>query len=124
MSFASVKKQPKSVRDQFKTTAKKMNANLPTTIEKTLRRGNNKGNSLIRIKPDNDVIKEAHPYNTTATTTKSSNKPAFRTGRGSSSLVRPKRITYGIATEGDLAPIDHHAAKQKLETLFVKKGVK
>ena len=124
MSFASVKKQPKSVRDQFKTASKKISNGIPTTIEKSLRRGNNRGNSLIRIKPDNESVKEPNPYHATAVA-KSTTKPSFsKTGRGSSSLVRPKRITYGMHADGDLAPVDHNAAKQKLETLFVNKGVK
>jgi hypothetical protein len=124
MSFSSVKKQPKSFRDQYKTATKKPNTNIPGTIEKTLRRGTHRGSSMIKIKADKDVVTDVHPYTTTANVTKTAVKPSFRTGRGSSSLVRPKRITYGLHTDVDLAPMDHTVAKQKLETLFVNKGVK
>ena len=114
MSFASSKKQPKSFRNQYKTASKKVSSHIPGSIENNLKSGPARGNSLVKI----------NPYNATANAIKTTSKPAFRTGRGSSSLVRPKRITYGMHTDGDLAPIDHTAAKQKLETLFVNKGVK
>lgn len=43
---------------------------------------------------------------------------------GSTSLVRPKRVIYPGYGESELVPINHEVAKQKLETLFNKKGIK
>ncbi len=67
-----------------------------------------------------------NPYTTTTSKNNSSSKMLFA-GKmhGSSSLVRPKRIIYPAAGEGELPSINHDAAKQKLETLFSKnKGLK
>ena len=124
MSFSTVKKQPKSVREPFKSTTKKLKGNLPTTLEKTVRRGTMRGSSLVKINNDVENEQNSNPYSQTATS-KSSSKPNFSgINKGSNSSVRPKRISYGLHVDQNLAPINHDIAKQKLETLFVNKGVK
>jgi len=92
-------------------------------LNKTVRRREQRGNSLIHKTKEN-VPKNENPYTSTAKS-KSSSKMMFASkAHGSSSLVRPKRIVYPGTGESELAPLNHHAAKVKLETLFSKNGIK
>lgn len=122
MSFASNRKMPKSFRNNLGTDYGKV-SDVPTTIEKVNRRKDKRGSSLIPTDKENSNS-EANPYSTTAKS-KSSSKMLFSSkGYGSSSLVRPKRIMYPASGETELAPMNHDAAKQKLETLFSNNKVK
>jgi len=121
MSFASMRKMPKSFRDNIGggTTTN----GIPNSIQKTVRRRDQRGNSLIHKTKEinNNII---NPYTSTAKS-KSSSKMLFASkAHGSSSLVRPKRIVYPGGGESELAPLNHDAAKLKLETIFNNKGVK
>ena len=71
---------------------------------------------MIKIGEANNVEKEQNPYTSTVKS-KTTSKPLF-SGKGSSSLVRPKRIIYPAHGETELAPMNHELAKQKLENLF------
>ena len=71
---------------------------------------------MIKIGESNNAETEQNPYTSTAKS-KTTSKPLF-SGKGSSSLVRPKRIIYPAHGDSELAPIDHDLAKQKLENLF------
>lgn len=111
----------KSLRGNFKTS-KNMNG-VPNSISKTVRRREQRGNSLIHKTKENSKGKEVPCA--TISKNKSSSKMLFASKvHGSTSLVRPKRIIYPGYGENELAPMNHDVAKQKLETLFNKKGIK
>lgn len=122
MSFASTRKMPKSFRENNTADYAKTNG-VPSTIEKTLRRKDKRGSSLIQGSREN-TNNDNNPYTSTVKS-KTTSKALFSSkAYGSSSLVRPKRIVYPGGGECELEPMNHDAAKQKLETLFTNKDVK
>lgn len=122
MSFASSRKMPKSFRENNTADYVKTNG-VPSSIEKTLRRKDKRGSSLIQGTKEN-ANNDNNPYTSTVKS-KTTSKALFSSkAYGSSSLVRPKRIVYPGTGEWELEPVNHDAAKQKLETLFINKDVK
>lgn len=120
-SFATTaKKNPKSFRNKFAGYGTA--TGIPTTLQKTGRRKEQRGNSMMQ--KDKENANDINPYSTTAKN-KNSSKMVFSSKiHGSSSLVRPKRIVYPAGADTELGPVNHEAAKQKLETLFNHKGVR
>eukprot|EP00344_Euplotes_crassus_P005190 CAMPEP_0197002050 /NCGR_PEP_ID=MMETSP1380-20130617/6611_1 /TAXON_ID=5936 /ORGANISM="Euplotes crassus, Strain CT5" /LENGTH=408 /DNA_ID=CAMNT_0042419981 /DNA_START=1 /DNA_END=1225 /DNA_ORIENTATION=+ len=113
---------PKSFREP--AAAAKAPDGIPDTVTKTMRRRDQRGNSLMQ-KPKENSKNIEHPIQLQLFKNNSSSKMLFASkAHGSSSLVRPKRIIYPSTGEGELPTINHDAAKQKLETLFNKNGIK
>ena len=71
---------------------------------------------MIKIGDTSNAENDQNPYTSTVKS-KTTSKPLF-SGKGSSSLVRPKRIIYPAHAETELGPVNHDLAKQKLENLF------
>lgn len=116
-------KMPRSFREKLGSDYTQK-AGISSTLTKVVRKREPRGSSMFLKDKDNTKNNDVNPYSTTAKSKSSSKMLLSSQGHGSTSLVRPKRIMYPSNADTELAPMNHDAAKLKLENLFNAKGIK